>query len=37
VRTALDVAANDEVQTMGMSDRENGPHWQQAIESCLTT
>jgi hypothetical protein len=36
VRTALDVVANDEVQTMGRSDRENGPHWQQAIESCLT-
>jgi hypothetical protein len=36
VRTALDVVANYEVQTMGRSDRENGPHWQQAIESCLT-
>ena len=35
-RTALDVAANDEVQAMGRSDRESGPHWQQAIESCLT-
>jgi hypothetical protein len=35
-RTALDVVANDAVQTMGRSDRENGPHWQQAIESCLT-
>jgi len=35
-RTALDVEANDEVQTMGRSDRESGPHWQQAIESCLT-
>lgn len=34
-RTALDAAANDEVQTMAMSDRENGPHWRQAIESCL--
>ena len=36
VRTALDVVANSEVQTMGRMDRENGPHWQQAIESCLT-
>jgi len=35
-RTALDLEANDEVQTMGRSDRESGPHWQQAIESCLT-
>jgi hypothetical protein len=35
VRTALDVEANDLVQTMGRSDRENGLHWQQAIESCL--
>jgi hypothetical protein len=34
-RTALDVAANDHVQAMGSSDRESGPHWQQAIESCL--
>jgi hypothetical protein len=36
VRTALDVGANDDVQSMGRSDRENGPLWQQAIESCLT-
>lgn len=36
-RTALDAAANDEVQTMAMSDRESGPHWRQAIESCLGT
>jgi hypothetical protein len=36
VRTALAVGANDEVQTMGRSDRENGPHWQQAIETCLS-
>ncbi len=36
VRTALDVEANEDVQTMGKSDRESGPHWQQAIESCLT-
>jgi hypothetical protein len=34
-RTALDVAANDDVQAMGRSDRESGPHWQQAIENCL--
>ena len=36
-RTALDAAANDHVQAMGKSDRESGPHWQQAIESCLAT
>jgi hypothetical protein len=34
-RTALDVAANDHVQAMGRSDRESGPHWQQAMEDCL--
>jgi hypothetical protein len=36
-RTALDAAANDHVQAMGKSDRESGPEWQHAIESCLTT
>jgi hypothetical protein len=36
VRTALDVGANGDVQEMGKSDRESGPAWQQAIESCLT-
>jgi hypothetical protein len=35
VRTALDVGANDDVETMGKSDRESGPHWQQEIEGCL--
>ncbi len=35
-RTALDAVANDEVQAMGKRDRESGPEWQQAIESCLT-
>ncbi len=35
VRTALNVGANNEVQAMGNGDRESGPHWQQAIESCL--
>jgi hypothetical protein len=34
-RTALDTAANDEVETLGKRDRESGPEWQQAIESCL--
>lgn len=34
-RTALQVKANGDVQAMGTSDRESGPHWQQAIESCL--
>jgi hypothetical protein len=36
VCTALGVTANDDVRALGMSDRENGPHWQQAIESRLT-
>ena len=35
-RTALNLAANDDVQEMGKTDRESGPDWQQAIESCLT-
>jgi hypothetical protein len=35
VRTALDVGANDDVRTMGKSDRESGGHWQEAIERCL--
>jgi hypothetical protein len=35
VRTALDVTANEDVEAMGKCDRESGPHWQQAIESCL--
>jgi hypothetical protein len=35
-RTALDAEANNDVQTMGKSDRESGPHWQQAVESCLS-
>jgi hypothetical protein len=35
-RTALDPAANDDVEAMGKSDRESGPEWQQAIEKCLS-
>jgi hypothetical protein len=35
-RTSLNTEANDDVQALGESDRESGPHWQQAIESCLT-
>jgi hypothetical protein len=35
VRTALNAAANEDVRAMGVSDRESGPHWQQAIEQCL--
>jgi hypothetical protein len=35
VRTALDVSANEEVQALGESDRQEGPHWQEAIESYL--
>ena len=34
-RTALDVAANDEVEALGKRDSESGPEWQQAIEKCL--
>ena len=35
VRTALDVAANEDVLAMGKRDGENGPEWQKAIEDCL--
>jgi hypothetical protein len=35
VRTALDVAANEDVVALGKRDGENGPKWQQAIEHCL--
>jgi len=35
VRTALGMTANEDVLALGISDRESGPHWQQAIESCL--
>ena len=35
-RTALDTAANEDVEAMGKSDRESGPEWQQAIEKCLS-
>jgi hypothetical protein len=34
-RTALDVALNEEVEAMGMKDRESGPEWEQAIVKCL--
>ena len=35
-RTALDPAANDDVEALGKSDSKSGPDWQQAIERCLT-
>ena len=35
VRTALSRDANATVEAMRESDRQNGPHWQEAIESCL--
>jgi hypothetical protein len=35
VRTALDSSANEEVQALGESDRQEGPHWQEAIETYL--
>jgi hypothetical protein len=34
-RTALNIAANDEVEAMGRRDRESGQEWQQAINQCL--
>ena len=34
-RTALDPAANDDVEALGQSDSKSGPDWQQAIEKCL--
>lgn len=34
-RTALDAAANDDVEALAKNDRESGPEWQQAIEKCL--
>jgi hypothetical protein len=36
-RTALDAAANDEVEALGRKDRGSGPEWQRAIERCLAT
>jgi hypothetical protein len=36
-RTALDPAANDEVEALGRRDRESGPEWQRLIEKCLRT
>jgi hypothetical protein len=30
-RTALDAAANDEVEALGKRDRDSGPEWAQAI------
>jgi hypothetical protein len=35
VRTALDGSANEEVQALGESDRQEDPHWQEAIEAYL--
>lgn len=35
-RTALDPAANDDVEALGESDSKSGPDWQQAIEKCLS-
>jgi hypothetical protein len=34
-RTALNADVNDDVAAMGADDRQNGPHWQQAIEDYL--
>lgn len=35
-RTALAPEANDDVEAMAANDRDSGPHWQQAIEACLS-
>jgi hypothetical protein len=35
VRTALDVAANEDVLALGRRDGESGPQWQKAIEQCI--
>ena len=35
-RTALDPAANDDVEALGKNDSNSGPDWQQAIEKCLS-
>jgi hypothetical protein len=35
-RTALNAAANDDVEALARKDRENGPEWQRAIEKCLS-
>jgi hypothetical protein len=37
VRTALNLAANEDVQAKGKSDAQSGPDWQQAIEKCLAS
>ena len=34
-RTALDIAANDDVEAMGKSERESGTRWQEAIDRCV--
>jgi hypothetical protein len=34
-RTAVDPAANEDVEAMGKKDRQSGPEWQAAIEACL--
>ena len=34
-RTALQAAANDDVQALGNSDRNSGPAWQKSVETCL--
>jgi hypothetical protein len=36
VRTALNIAANEDVLAMGKRDAASGPDWQHAIEKCVT-
>jgi hypothetical protein len=34
-RTALDPAANDDVEAHGENDRSSGPEWKRGLEACL--
>jgi hypothetical protein len=34
-RTALQPAANDDVQALSLDDRDSGPDWKSSIEKCL--
>ncbi|HEX4227975.1 MAG TPA: hypothetical protein VHZ07_04850 [Bryobacteraceae bacterium] len=34
-RTALSPAVNDHIHALATSDRTSGPHWQEAIQTCL--
>jgi hypothetical protein len=34
-RTALSVSANEDVEALGVKDRESGPEWEKAIAECI--